>query len=354
MKKKIFFIMALSIVSMAFSGCGRAEENLNTGSSAANAVFTINETADTEPVLQAPVQDDEVKNEADAANDNVQQTEENVQMTPEDSDSTEAQVTEAPATETPAVETPDKNAYPYPEDIDSSAVLTMNEDGSVKALLADGAVELTLTDDFVGNMVIRDNAILSKIAYNNSGTGTVLALDPYDHFKGYCGASLPVCYVDGVYWYWYRPTDCRCDSSNPEEYAQHSKLYEAIDEHVRFTFYGCSKETGEKTKKMPLPEGYNGMLRKSYSSTKGILGYTSEYVLENAEQGNQWEMEEGKNITAKSIAYSRGKMWFECYDTDNNEYYGWVSDENVAFYECEGTKGTSYQSVNSPVYGEIK
>ena len=66
------------------------------------------------------------------------------------------------------------------------------------------------------------------------------------------------------------------------------------------------------------------------------------------------EMEEGKNITAKSIAYSRGKMWFECYDTDNNEYYGWVSDENVAFYECEGTKGTSYQSVNSPVYGEIK
>ncbi|MDE5862446.1 MAG: hypothetical protein K2H28_09680 [Ruminococcus sp.] len=42
--------------------------------------------------------------------------------------------------------------------------------------------------------------------------------------------------------------------------------------------------------------------------------------------GNTW------HVTAKDVYYRYGLTWFELYDSDDGDYYGWVDSRYIDFY----------------------
>lgn len=64
-----------------------------------------------------------------------------------------------------------------------------------------------------------------------------------------------------------------------------------------------------------------------------VAGYTTSYVCENGKAsavrkslGDKW------HITAKNSCYSHGVLWYELWDTDDGDYYGWVDSNYIDFY----------------------
>ncbi len=64
----------------------------------------------------------------------------------------------------------------------------------------------------------------------------------------------------------------------------------------------------------------------------GLYGYESSYILEYGPEKTQWPIEGAWHITAKRKCYSHGRCWYECWDTDDNDYYGWINSFNINFY----------------------
>ena len=66
---------------------------------------------------------------------------------------------------------------------------------------------------------------------------------------------------------------------------------------------------------------------------KGVAGFTTAYVVNHGskttvrdELGNHW------HVTARNTCYSMGLYWYELYDTDDGDYYGWVDGSYIKFY----------------------
>jgi hypothetical protein len=73
-----------------------------------------------------------------------------------------------------------------------------------------------------------------------------------------------------------------------------------------------------------------------------IEGYTSDYICDGGPKSRQWICEDTWHITAKSMAYSHGLVWYECWDTDDGDYYGWIDSDYLTFYNS----GFSYKKPN--------
>ena len=65
-----------------------------------------------------------------------------------------------------------------------------------------------------------------------------------------------------------------------------------------------------------------------------VPGYDSSYICQNGnisyvryELGDEW------HITAKSKYVNYGVTWYELWDSDDGDYYGWVSEKFIDFYE---------------------
>ncbi len=90
--------------------------------------------------------------------------------------------------------------------------------------------------------------------------------------------------------------------------------------------------------------GYGGNYIGNYygeidtGGATGIYGYTSNYVLWGGAQEVQHEVKDGWHIVASSYYYSRGVGWYECWDSDDGDYYGWIDGSYLYFYS------TSYES----------
>jgi len=74
--------------------------------------------------------------------------------------------------------------------------------------------------------------------------------------------------------------------------------------------------------------------RKGEISSNGleIEGFTSDYVCYGGEKSRQWICEDKWHITAKRTVYSYGVQWYECWDTDDGDYYGWIDGSFLYFY----------------------
>lgn len=68
-----------------------------------------------------------------------------------------------------------------------------------------------------------------------------------------------------------------------------------------------------------------------FSSDSG-WGYKSSYVLEHGKEEKQWPIEGKWHLTAKNVCISWGTLWYECWDSDDGDYYGWIQDYNIEFY----------------------
>lgn len=64
----------------------------------------------------------------------------------------------------------------------------------------------------------------------------------------------------------------------------------------------------------------------------GVYGYTTDYVCYDGPKEEQHKVEDGWHITLKNYYYSHGVQWFECWDTDDGDYYGWIDFNYITVY----------------------
>lgn len=83
----------------------------------------------------------------------------------------------------------------------------------------------------------------------------------------------------------------------------------------------------------PITNSYSITPRSGQVAGNGVYGYTSNYVLYGGSQTTQHKVQNNWHITAYSTAYSHGVTWYECWDTDDGDYYGWIDANYISFYD---------------------
>lgn len=70
-----------------------------------------------------------------------------------------------------------------------------------------------------------------------------------------------------------------------------------------------------------------------------IDGMDSSYILNDGTYKTiRTNIQNGWHITTNVEAYSHGSWWYECYDTDDGDYYGWINARYIYLYVEEPTK----------------
>lgn len=92
------------------------------------------------------------------------------------------------------------------------------------------------------------------------------------------------------------------------------------------------------SKMSPLPAVLQLQLRvfprKGQVAGNGVYGYASSYACySDGAQATQHKVENTWHITAKNTCSSHGVTWYECWDTDDGDYYGWIDSNYLSFYD---------------------
>lgn len=84
----------------------------------------------------------------------------------------------------------------------------------------------------------------------------------------------------------------------------------------------------------PPSDNYSDFAMRGQVNTHGgsVDGVTTAYVYGNSGYEVQHHVQNTWHITAKSSYYSNGVLWYECWDTDDGDYYGWIDSNYIDFY----------------------
>ncbi len=242
---------------------------------------------------------------------------------------------------TSAYETNGVKPYPYPEDIDDSAEVSVNEDGKIKISFENGQFEMLFPADFANHFVIRDMNVYSKIAYTEGYSGILMSFSLENEFYNNRPAIWPVGYSGGKYLYYQRPTDYKCNTDDKAQFEEYSRLYRTIDDFVSLTFRS-RYDSGEMKREFPVPENLTGKVIADIPGNE-IYAFSLESALYgNSGTGETRKLEEGWNITALECVYSKCNFWLKCRNTDDGDEYGWIPSWNLDF-----------QTVYQDVYKEL-
>ena len=64
-----------------------------------------------------------------------------------------------------------------------------------------------------------------------------------------------------------------------------------------------------------------------------VYSYTTDYVCYGGSKTEvRLNLEHGWHIIAKNMYDSYGLTWYEIWDTDDGDYYGWVDSDFISFY----------------------
>lgn len=63
-----------------------------------------------------------------------------------------------------------------------------------------------------------------------------------------------------------------------------------------------------------------------------VDGLTTSYVCNGGSYEVEHHVENAWHVTAKAQYYSYGILWYECWDTDDGDYYGWIDSAYIDFY----------------------
>ncbi len=84
--------------------------------------------------------------------------------------------------------------------------------------------------------------------------------------------------------------------------------------------------------KSEYPEVYS-CYKTGEINGSNVPGFTTSYIVNlgarstvRDQLGNRW------HVTAYNYCYSYGHTWYELYDTDDGDYYGWVNGDCISFY----------------------
>ena len=65
----------------------------------------------------------------------------------------------------------------------------------------------------------------------------------------------------------------------------------------------------------------------------GVAGFASSYVVDGGEVSEiRHTLGDGWHVTAVNWCYSKDILWYELYDSDDGDYYGWVDENYIDFY----------------------
>ena len=81
-----------------------------------------------------------------------------------------------------------------------------------------------------------------------------------------------------------------------------------------------------------------------------VVGYTTDSILKKGEKEVQWKIEGKWNVVIKRACYT-SNWYYECYDADDGDYYGWIPSKNLVFIEEQQFKGKANGSPDKVVYG---
>lgn len=84
---------------------------------------------------------------------------------------------------------------------------------------------------------------------------------------------------------------------------------------------------------IPITSVYSIDPRRGEIDGNGIYGYTWNYVVYGGAQQTEHKVQDTWHITAYSTCYSHGVTWYECWDTDDGDYYGWIDANYLSFYD---------------------
>lgn len=100
-------------------------------------------------------------------------------------------------------------------------------------------------------------------------------------------------------------------------------------------------DTGEPVRNINMFSTINSVSVESISSWKGqinvhggiVAGYTSDYVVNGGACTTvRKSLGDGWHVTAKNTCYAYGITWYELWDSDDGDYYGWVNADYIDFY----------------------
>lgn len=221
------------------------------------------------------------------------------------------------------------NRYSYSDDIDGSVTATVNSDGTIKIEYTEFPLTLTLPSSWNGRFVIRHGCLCSKATYASGFyDGKLASVGLKDISQGSSGASKVLGKTSDKYCYYYRVTDVRYDMDDAYQTEEYNSLRSDIDWIMDNAIFVAAIDPYEKGE-----ISSNGL---------EIEGYTSDYICDGGAKSRQWICEDTWHITAKAMAYSHGLVWYECWDTDDGDYYGWIDSEYLYFYDS----GFSYKKPN--------
>lgn len=94
---------------------------------------------------------------------------------------------------------------------------------------------------------------------------------------------------------------------------------------------------------------------KEEVSGNGVYGYTTDYVCNGGPMQEEHAVQNGWHITAKNTYYAYGILWYQCWDTDDGDYYGWIDGNYLSFYVNNSSSGSSPVTITSisPRKGQV-
>ena len=82
-----------------------------------------------------------------------------------------------------------------------------------------------------------------------------------------------------------------------------------------------------------IDRNYLSFSAKGEVSGNGVYGYTTDYVCNGGPMQEEHAVQNGWHITAKNTYYAYGTLWYQCWDTDDGDYYGWIDANYLSFYD---------------------
>lgn len=222
-------------------------------------------------------------------------------------------------------------------DVDDSVAVTVNPDGSFNVEFIEAPCSLTLPSTWNNNFVIRHNIIYAKKAFYNDdipdNDGALMYFEFTDEETN-PAPSVNLGKAGTKTCFYIRVTDIRYNMDNSEEKAQYQMMKKDIQEVVNSVVCIPEKQNKSSSSQSKQPTDLSDYLYGQISSNgQEIEGYTSDYVVNGGKKTRQWLCEDKWHITAKRYTNSYGITWYECWDTDDGDYYGWIDSSYISFYD---------------------
>lgn len=316
MKKTIALISVLAGMAAVFTGC------------------SVNVQVEPEEVTKV-LSGSEVSELADIVNENISL---NITAGSVSEDQPSADNAESPSDDNAAAENTDSSnisgKYAYSDHIKlANAEASKNPDGSIRITFENGKFAVTLPAELENHFVITESGNLtSKVFYEkHDGMYGKMAGFGCTEYIDYNMAAL-LGKVGSEYMHAFRATDTDYKPYDPD-YPEANEEFDLIDRSLR-KIYSSSESYNDNTGKMERifeisdTDGsqFHGYIDKRRTSEQlyGIL--TDDFIYGNVseEESEKWPVEDGWHIYVTRAVTLEDGTYFDCYDSDDNDHYGWI------------------------------